>query len=411
MPKETEIIYEVRSGGRVLAQFTTERRAKREMKRLRKEGMDVRVYSKWASVKAVKESKEPKKKSVRPRRASSKTRTGPQTRVNAWLESKGYKSVERDMTFQELYESVVVDLMTMEEAVGECSGRKKALIEGIVEAMDHPSITVRYIEGILEDTRKRRKAPAPSERWIDPMGWEVSQEAAIELQRCWQSLSEPFFLAAFRNGKPCKLEFRDSDLSVQPTGSGLALCYRELDGEKVYFVLKNIDWVEVRDDRVEIFGSLKDGSGAVRTFRFQKAERDSPRMNAPDFKEGWYLINRGFLVFVQASGEPLEKELRKDYDRYIDYSVVYPQFDAYTMTGGLIPYNDRIGISKFLKEEFEASDIDFIDVEGPWELRDAFENNDIRYLAKAVSRYPKLGVFRCSGKSDRGTPRTGNRSG
>ena len=271
MPRNTDMIYEVRSDGRVLAQFSSERKAKAEMKRLRKDGLDVRVYSRWIPVKAVKVLRRSMKKS-KPRRTVTKDRAAPDTWINFWLESRGHRPVERDMTFQQLYESIVVDLMTMEEAVGECNGRKSRLIDGIVQAMDHPAITQRFIENILEDTRKRRRRDEPAERWIDSMGWEVSAEAAEELAHYWQSLNEPFFLAAFRNGRPCDPELRDSDLSIQPTGSGLALCYREVWEEKVYFVLKDIDWIELRGSKLFIFGNLKDGSGAVRGFLLERSD-------------------------------------------------------------------------------------------------------------------------------------------
>ena len=274
MPKRTEIVYEVRSQGKVLAQFTSEAKAKSEMKRARKEGKEARVYSKWLPVRKVKEPKKQKKetKKEKPRKVVAVGRITPASHINSWLESKGLESVPRDLTFQELYEAVVVDLKTMEEAVGECYGRKSCLIDGIVQAMDHPAITQRFIENILEDTRTRRRRDEPTERWIDSMGWEVSAEAAEELSRYWQSLNEPFFLAAFSNGKPCNPEVRDSDLSVQPTDSGLALCYREVWEEKVYFVLKDIDWMELRDGRLLIFGNLRDGSGAVRGFPLMRAD-------------------------------------------------------------------------------------------------------------------------------------------
>ena len=273
MAGKTEIVYEVRSGGRVLAQFTSEDRAKKEMKKVRKEGMEARVYSKWLPVRKVKEPKKHKEKTKeKPRKVVIVGKITPGSHINAWLGSKGLEPVPRDMTFQELYEAVVIDLRTMEEAVGECNGRKSCLIDGIVQAMDHPAITQRFIENIIDDTRKRRRRDGPAERWIDSMGWEVSAEAAEELAHYWQSLNEPFFLAAFRNGRPCDPELRDSDLSIQPTDSGLALCYREVWEEKVYFVLKDIDWIELRGSKLFIFGNLKDGSGAVRGFPLERAD-------------------------------------------------------------------------------------------------------------------------------------------
>lgn len=45
--KDTVIVYEVRVAGNVLASFSDEDKAKREMKKLRREGHQARVYSKW----------------------------------------------------------------------------------------------------------------------------------------------------------------------------------------------------------------------------------------------------------------------------------------------------------------------------------------------------------------------------
>ena len=45
--RDTVIVYEVRVEGRVLASFSDEDKAKREMKKLRREGQQARVYSKW----------------------------------------------------------------------------------------------------------------------------------------------------------------------------------------------------------------------------------------------------------------------------------------------------------------------------------------------------------------------------
>ena len=45
--RDTVIVYEVRVEGAVLASFSDEDKAKREMKKLRREGHQARVYSKW----------------------------------------------------------------------------------------------------------------------------------------------------------------------------------------------------------------------------------------------------------------------------------------------------------------------------------------------------------------------------
>ena len=47
-PKKGSIVYEVRSEGRVLSQFSSEAKARKEMKSLRKQGLSVRIYAVFA---------------------------------------------------------------------------------------------------------------------------------------------------------------------------------------------------------------------------------------------------------------------------------------------------------------------------------------------------------------------------
>ena len=98
------LVYEVRSGGRVLSQFSSESKARKEMKSLRKQGLSVRIYSKWVGS---------------DKKASPKRSCDPDTSINVYLKSKGYEPVELDMTFQKLYEAIIVDHKLMEEAVGD----------------------------------------------------------------------------------------------------------------------------------------------------------------------------------------------------------------------------------------------------------------------------------------------------
>ena len=394
MPRKTGIVYEVRSEGKVLAQFESEAKAKKEMRRARKEGSEARVYSKWVPVKQVRVPKRPKGKAKTTKRKATETkRLDPETRINGWLTSQRLEPVPKDMTFQQLYEAIIVDLKTLEEAVGECSGRKSRLVDGIVEAMDHPAITRRFVEGILEDTMRRRRKDGLAERWIASMGWEVSAEAAEELSCYWQSLNEPFFLAAFRNGRPCDPEHRDSDLSVQPTASGLALCYREVADEKVYFVLKDIDWMELREDRLLIFGSLKDGSRAVRTFPLSRPESRTRRDDGCGIAMGWYRVGEGILVHIEASKTALKPEDAGRYDRYLECTAVYPYFDSFILQSGRVGVKDGTTVEDLMEENMESRICERIPVEDPRGLKDAFERRDMGYISKALRSYPRLDVF------------------
>ncbi len=111
-----------------------------------------------------------------------------------------------------------------------------------------------------------------------------------------------------------------------------------------------------------------------------------------DFREGWYLLSGGFLVFVQRSEEPLEPELMGNYECYIDYSVILPQDTGYDMDGGLVAYDGQ-DIRDFINRTFGTDGCEFVDVDDPYTLREAFESNDIRTITQYVRKHPKIWVF------------------
>lgn len=403
MTKAMEQVFEIRSNGSVLAQFSSQNKAVREMRRLRKEGKDVRVYSKWVEKGPVTPKLKPFAKKSPPRikkKESPHRRTKgvgvvgkvrPYTPINQYLSKKGMRPIDRDITFQELYTGIIVDLRTMEEVLGECKGRKAEIIRGLVEAMDHPSITVRYVESILAETDKRRKSMKnePSERWIDSMGWPVQREAAEEFARYWGSITEPFFLAAYRNGVPCDPDVRDSDLSVQPTDTGLALCYREVEDRKVYIVLKSIDWVQIGNGHLEVFGRLRDGSNGRRSFPIAEEQRMPVSKNS-GIKEGWYLIDSSYLTYLQPRPRSRKDDFEVDFDYCIDFLTVYPGFGQYQCRDGTFAIRNDMSLNDFFSMFYKAKRVEYVPIDDPGALRDAFKRSDLDYIGLMESRYPKL---------------------
>ena len=391
MRKLLQIVYEVRSDGRVMASFPDESKAKREMRRLRKDGCNAKVYSKWIPQTKGAERKPKKEKRKAEPKPITKCTTG--TKVNDWLIWKGLEPVEHDMTFQELYSSVIVDLRLPEEVLGECSGRKAELIRGMAEAMDHPAITVRYIESVIKQTEKRRRISEPSELWLRAMDWEVHPAAADELSRYWRTLNEPFFLGVYRSGRPCNPEMRDSDLSVQPTEHGLALCYRDIPDRKVYLVLKDIDWVGMNDRYLEIFGKDRDGKGMMVQLILSKPTN---RLVHTEIRDGWYLLDRAVLLCLRISDRRLREEDVGRYDYYLDYMQVYPTFGGrYGKTTGTVGFKEGTELNEFLAQRFSAREVEYLPIEDPWGLTEAFNRNDGRYLEGFFRRYPQARAVSC----------------
>lgn len=388
MAGRKHLVYEVRSEGRVLSQFSSESKARREMKSLRKQGLSVRIYSKWM------ESDRKK--------APSKRSCDPDTSINVYLKSKGYEPVEQDMTFQKLYESIIVDLKLMEEAVGDCRGRKTALVKGLVEAMDSAPITERYVDSVLEETARRRKAQsAATGLWLRVLpDLPVTEEVAVDLQRCWNSIDDPFFLGAYRNGVPCEPDSRDSDLSVQPSEDGLRLCYREIPTRRIYTVLSPIEYVTVADDVLVLSGRDRDGSRLAIPLTIIDAEK-KPTREHPPFREGWYLVEDGFLLFVWNSMKVLSERHARSYDRYAECTAVYPGFRGWTAKNCILPYSDKVGFEGFLKENFESERSEFIDMDDPIGLRRASIENNWGDVRRYAARYPQLAILKQVSGSDR----------
>lgn len=301
MAGRKHLVYEVRSEGRVLSQFSSETKAKKEMKKLRAQGLSVRVYSKWIGS----ETEAPK-----PRKALG-----------------------------------------------------------------------------------RSVAPGKEVPCIDLSGYEVSPDAAIDLERYWKSISDPFFLGTYRDGRPCDPSRRDSDISVQPDGDCLKLCYRDVGRREVSVVLASVERVRIARNRLEISGRNRAGDASTVELRIRDQGNDVRGRDGPGFREGWYLVSNVFFLFVQESDEPLEPEYARDYDRYVDYSVVYPGFGEYAMDGGLMAYRDSGGLKGFLEENFQSSDAVYIDMPDPLDLRDALESGNARAIGRYASAYPELKIL------------------
>ena len=125
-----------------------------------------------------------------------------------------------------------------------------------------------------------------------------------------------------------------------------------------------------------------------------------PSIDSPKFREGWYHLENGCILFVQISTENGPETDRrymtpKEYEDfysdgwvgYLDYCFVDPDMDG---DGGLLPYKVGWTIQDVVKGEFGYGVSEYIDMDDPWELRDAVDGGDDEYARELISHIPKL---------------------
>ena len=157
--------YRVVDDGGLLGTFTSKAKAASFVKEMRDAGRRPRISisEKKAPRKASKSKSGGRRKAVSPPRPSRRPlKPAEDVRINAWLTGQGLEPVERDMTFRQLY-SELLYYKTMEEALGDCSGRKSKLVSAVAEAMDVPERTIRGWLEMAEKKRKRKPRPGQSD--------------------------------------------------------------------------------------------------------------------------------------------------------------------------------------------------------------------------------------------------------
>ena len=123
-------------------------------------------------------------------------------------------------------------------------------------------------------------------------------------------------------------------------------------------------------------------------------------IDSPDFMEGWYLLEDGYIIFVQISTENGPETDRRymtleEYEEfysdgwigYLDYTSVYPDMGG---DGGLIPYGTDWTIEDVVMDGFGCGVSRYICMDDPWELRNAVDSGDYGYAEELISRIPGL---------------------
>lgn len=239
--------------------------------------------------------------------------------------------------------------------------------------------------------RKKKAEPKKDfEPWFVPENMKVAPYAAYDIPSYWRTINEPYFIGAYCNGEPCNPEFRDSDLSVQPTDDGLALCYRDLKEKRMYFVLKDISDISIAYEGLRITGRMPDNSLQTYVFPVDKSKRRK-KEEPPPFPTGWYVIGNTLLAYLCPSERELE-DVYRAYDRYVEYTAVYSTFGGYAVEDGYVQYRDGTPIGRLIEDVFQTKEFRPLEIEDPAGLRTAFRTKSRKYLSSMVGRYPELGI-------------------
>ena len=242
---------------------------------------------------------------------------------------------------------------------------------------------------------ERKVLPKRMEFWKGSCPWEIPPEAASQLQMGWEHINEVFYIGSYKHGQLCMPNDRTEDLSIQPDGDGLALCYHIIPEDRTYLILGRIDHINVTRFDTEIFGTLEDGSLMMVSMEIQGSrERRIPR-EIP-FEKGWYALANGSLFYVDNNDEKaLEDEHSEEIAGMFPYLVIYPGFSPgdYTVGKGLLPVKDKESLAQALERKMRASPVEHIATDWAGELAAAFRRRDTDRIKRIIEKHPGNGRF------------------
>jgi len=252
--------------------------------------------------------------------------------------------------------------------------------------------------------RKPRKSLIkPKVEWADDIPLIVPRDAAEYLIRDWRNIVEPFMLGSYRGMNLCSPASRNSDLSVQPKGDGLALCYRMVDDGKVRLVLDDVDSAALVGNRLSIGGVDQSGHSVMIDFRIE--ELPLVRESLMD-RSGWYYVG-GPLLNLGLPTLADDESKRFGVVGYVPFTVVYPDTigkKRYSMSDGYFEITEKYGLDIRLDMMFGRGEREPIPVRDSRSFMAAFRTGDLERLTIMQREMPHLGGFdftphSCSKKS------------
>ena len=235
---------------------------------------------------------------------------------------------------------------------------------------------------------EKKVLPKGMEFWKGSYPWEIPPEAASQLALGWQHINEVFYIGSYKQGQLCMPADRTEDLSIQPDGDGLALCYHIIPEGKTYLILGRIDHINVTRFDTEIFGTLEDGSLMMVTMQIAGA-RDRHVPQEIPFRKGWYALANGALFYVdEKDTDATRDEHSEEIAGMFPYLVVYPGFGKgdYTVGAGRLKVMDRETLDQAVKRRLRTSPGEYIQSDAAGELADAFKRYNTGLIRRIAER-------------------------
>ncbi len=242
---------------------------------------------------------------------------------------------------------------------------------------------------------ERKVLPKGMEFWKGSYPWEIPPEAASQLQMGWEHINEVFYIGSYRHGELCLPNDRTEDLSIQPDGDGLALCYHIIPEGRTYLILGRIDHIQLRQNYVEIFGTLEDGTLMMVSMEIQGSREKRIPREVP-FRKGWYALSNGSLFYVDKNDEDaLKEEQSEEIAGMFPYLVIYPGFSPgdYTLAKGWLPVKDKETLEQAVERKFRTVPTEYIETDRARDIADAFRRRNLTFIRRMIELHPQNARF------------------
>ena len=253
--------------------------------------------------------------------------------------------------------------------------------------------------------------PRGVEFWKGRIPWEIPPEAAAELRNDIRGITDTFYIGSYRDGETAMPYDRTEDLSLQPNGDTLALCYHVIAEDRTYLILDRVDWVTVRPYCVEFSGIGEDGFGMMFTMEIA-GKRNAPLPHPRPFRFGWYATEIGALFYIAEADIELTKEQHSErLAGMFPYVAVYPGFAKgdYSVGRGYVPLHDGEALEDFVRVRLGMELTEHIAVDNAAELAGAFMERDARQIRRIIGDRPGTAPFAAVVSGNRKRIRTGLR--
>lgn len=235
------------------------------------------------------------------------------------------------------------------------------------------------------------KIPKGMEYWKGTIPHSVPSEVARELEMGWENISDTFYIGSYRKGEPCLPNDRDADLSIQPNGDELVLCYHSFNDGKSYLILGRVDCISVTEDTVSVSGRIQDNRFVTIPFEIEgsRKKQEPKRMI---FDKGWYEMRNGTVLYI---GENDPKVLEEQHSRHIAamlrYVIIYPGLwgDDYLSEDGFLPVRDGQTLDSAAMCKFNSHIKGKIGMDDPKKIADAFTKKKVGKMNEMISAYPE----------------------